>query len=116
MARIKRGKSHLKKRNALMKRVKGFRGSIGNLNKLAKTADTRAGMHAYRDRRVKKRNFRQLWQIRINAGARLHGMSYSKFIGALKAHNIGLNRKVLSEIAAEKPEVFAKIVQSAKTE
>lgn len=116
MARIKRGKAHLKKRNNLMKRVKGFRGSIGNLNKLAKTADTRSGMHAYRDRRVKKRTFRQLWQVRINAGARLNGMSYSAFIGALKNKQIGLNRKVLSEIAAEKPEVFAKIVETAKAE
>ena len=99
-----------------MKRVKGFRGSIGNLNKLAKTADTRAGMHAYKDRRVKKRTMRQLWQVRINAGARLNGMSYSKFIGALKANSIGLNRKVLSEIAAEKPAVFSKIVETAKSE
>lgn len=114
MPRVKRGKTHLKRRNSLMKRVKGFRGSVGNLNKLAKTADTRAGMHAYRDRRVKKRSFRNLWQVRINAAARLNGISYSKLMGALKENNIGLNRKVLSEIGAQKPEVFTKLVEEVK--
>lgn len=97
-----------------MKRVKGFRGSIGRPGKLAKTADTRAGMHAYRDRRIKKRNMRRLWQVRINAAVRPLGMSYSAFMGALKNKQIGLDRKVLSELAAEKPSVFEKIVESVK--
>lgn len=111
MARVKRGKNHLKKRNALMKRVKGFRGGLSKLNKAAKTADTRAGMHAHRDRRVKKRQFRNLWQVRINAAARQAGISYSKLMGALKEKEVGLNRKVLSEIAAQEPAVFTEVVK-----
>jgi large subunit ribosomal protein L20 len=114
MPRIKRGKVHLRKRRALLKRVKGFGAGRKKLIKLAKTADTRAGMHAYRDRRVKKRNMRGLFQIRINAGAREHGLSYSKFIGLLKENQIGLNRKMLSEIAADVPAVFEKIVTTVK--
>lgn len=114
MPRVKRGKSHLKKRTALLKRVKGFRGGLKNRIKLAKTADTRAGAHAYRDRKVKKRVNRRLWQVRINAASRAAGMSYSRFIGALKTKQVGLNRKMLSQIAAEKPAVFEKIVDFAK--
>lgn len=114
MPRVKRGTNHVKSRRNLMKRVKGFGGGRKNLIKQAKTADTRAGMHAYRDRRVKKRSFRQLWQIRINAATRLYDMSYSAFIGALKEKNVGLNRKVLSEIAQSKPESFKKIVEFIK--
>ena len=114
MPRVKRGKSHLKKRRSLMKRVKGFGGGRKNLIKLAKTADARAGMHAYRDRRVKKRTFRALWQVRINAAVRSADMSYSKFIGALKTKQVGLNRKVLSEIAGNHPGVFQKIVDFFK--
>lgn len=97
-----------------MQRVKGFRGRRGNLLKLAKTADIRAGMHAYRDRRVKKRTFRQLWQVRINAAARAAGTSYSKLMGALKEKNVGLDRKVLSEIADKYPAVFTKLVDHTK--
>lgn len=114
MPRVKRGKSHLKKRKKLLKQVKGHQGRKKNLIKLAKTAATRAGMHAYRDRRRKKRDMRKLWQIRINAAARQHDMSYSKFIGALKANAIGLNRKMLADIAAEKPAVFKAIVEKVK--
>lgn len=114
MPRVKRGKSHLKRRRALMKRVKGFGAGRKKLIKIAKTADTRAGMHAYRDRRVKKRDFRKLWQVRINAATRVFDMSYSAFMGALKNKQIGLNRKVLSEVAAEKPAVFKKIVEFVK--
>ena len=114
MPRVKRGKGHLKKRKALMKRVKGFEGGRRKLIKLAKTADTKAGAHAYRDRRVKKRDMRRLWQVRINAAVRNLGSTYSKFIGDLKAKNVELDRKVLSEIAKDKPEVFEKIVDFAK--
>lgn len=97
-----------------MKRVKGFEGGRKKLIKLAKTADTKAGAHAYRDRRRKKRDMRRLWQVRINAA--LHGgeLSYSKFMGALKKKEIPLNRKVLSEIAKDAPKVFEKIVDLAK--
>lgn len=114
MPRVKRGLGHIKKRRNLMKRVKGFGGGRKKLIKAAKTADTRAGMHAYRDRKVKKRTTRQLWQIRINAAVRPFGMSYSAFTGALKKKEIGLNRKVLSEIAAKHPNVFEHIVQSVQ--
>lgn len=114
MPRVKRGMMHLKSRKNLMKRVKGFGGGRKNLLKQAMQADTKAGAHAFRDRRNKKREFRRLWQVRINAGTRAHDMSYSAFIGALKAKHIGLNRKVLSEVAAQKPEVFAKLVSHVK--
>lgn len=114
MPRVKRGMMHVKKRRNLMKRVKGFSGGRKHLLKQAKQADTKAGAHAYRDRRNKKREFRKLWQIRINAGTRQNGMSYSTFIGALKANHIGLNRKVLAEMAAEKPVVFGKLVEKVK--
>ncbi len=114
MPRVKRGLGHIKKRRNLLKRVKGFGDGRKNLIKRAKTADTRAGAHAYRDRRVKKRTFRRLWQVRINAAVRDVEMSYSVFVGALKKKQVGLNRKVLSEIAAEKPAVFKKIVDFVK--
>lgn len=114
MARVKRGQLHAKKRKSLLKRVKGFGAGRKNLIKLAKTADTRAGAHAYKDRRVKKRNTRRLFQIRINAATRALGMSYSKFMGALKQNEIGLDRKVLSELAAKQPEIFEKIVKEVK--
>lgn len=114
MPRVKRGMMHTKSRRNLMKRVKGFGGGRKNLMKQAMQADTKAGAHAYRDRKAKKREFRKLWQIRINAGTRANGMSYSAFIGALKASNIGLNRKVLSEMAANEPAVFAKLVEKVK--
>jgi large subunit ribosomal protein L20 len=114
MPRVKRGMMHTKSRNNLMKRVKGFGGGRKNLMKQAMQADTKAGAHAYRDRKHKKRDFRRLWQIRINAGTRPNGLSYSAFMGALKGKDIGLNRKVLSEMAAAKPEVFAKLVDHVK--
>lgn len=114
MPRVKRGVQHSKRRRALLKRVKGFGGGRKNLLKQAKTADTRAGMHAYRDRKVKKRNFRRLWQVKINAGVRAHDMSYSKFMGALKKQGILLDRKVLSQIAEHQPQIFSKIVENAK--
>lgn len=97
-----------------MKRNKGFGGGRKNLIKEAKTADTKAGAHAYRDRKVKKRTMRGLWQVRINAAVRMFEMSYSKFMGALKTKQVKLDRKVLSEIAAQEPKVFAKIVEFVK--
>ncbi len=114
MPRVKRGKTHLKKRRKLMKRVKGFEGGRKKLIKLAKTAETKAGAHAYKDRRLKKRNMRKLWQIRINAAVRDMDMSYSKFMGALKQKQVGLNRKVLAELAANNPKIFKKIVDFVK--
>jgi len=105
---------HVKKRRNLMKRVKGFEAGRKNLIKLAKTADVKAGAHAYRDRRRKKREFRRLWQVRINAAVRELGTSYSKFMGGLKAKKVMLDRKVLSEIAAKEPKIFKKIAELVK--
>lgn len=114
MPRVKRGVQHVKRRKGLMKRVKGFEAGRKNLIKLAQTADTKAGAHAYRDRRVKKRLTRQLWQVKINAAVRMFDMSYSAFIGALKKNQIAIDRKVLSQIAQNYPDVFAKIVNEVK--
>lgn len=114
MPRVKRGMGHVKKRRNLMRRVKGFEAGRKNLIKLAKTAETKAGVHAFRDRRRKKRQFRNLWQIRINAAVRATGTNYSKFMGALKKKNAQLDRKVLSEIANKQPEIFKAIVNLAK--
>lgn len=114
MSRVKRGLSHLKKRRRLLKRVKGFEGGQKNLIKRAKTAELKAGAHAYRDRRVKKRDFRALFQVRVNAAARERGMSYSAFMNALKKKNIALNRKVLSELAVSSPAAFDTIVAAVK--
>ena len=114
MSRVKRGLSHLKRRRRIMKRVKGYEAGRKNLLKLAKTAILKAGAHAYRDRRVKKRTMRGLWNIRFNAAIREHGMSYSQFIHALKNKNILLNRKMLSTLGDKYPEVFKAIVQSVK--
>ncbi len=112
--RIKRGIIHKKHVKNVLKRAKGYRWRRKNVFKLAKVAVLHAGKHAYEHRRLKKRDFRRLWQIRINAGARQHGIPYSKFITLLKAKNIQLNRKVLAELAAKHPEVFAKVVDIAK--
>ncbi len=112
MPRVKRGMRHAKRRSNILKRVKGFEGGRKKLLKLAKTADTKAGAHAYRDRRVKKRTTRNLWQVKINAEIRKHGMSYSKFMGALKKNDMVFDRKVLSQIAEKHPKVFAAIVKS----
>ncbi len=114
MSRVKRGMGHVKHRKNLMKRVKGFEAGRKNLIKQAKVAATKAGVHAYRDRRVKKRDMRALFQVRINAAVRPLGMSYSKFMSALKAKGMTFNRKVLSEMAAQKPAVFKKIVEAVQ--
>lgn len=112
MPRVKRGKIHLKRRKRLLKRAKGYRWGRKKLIKLAKTAVTKAGVYAYRDRRRKKREARALWQIQINAALRQLGPSYSKFIGALKKSKIELDRKILADLARNHPETFAKIVKS----
>ena len=114
MARVKRGVQHAKRRRYLLKKTKGFRWGRKKLITRAKTAATRAGVFAYRDRRTKKRLARQLWTVRLNAAVREHGMSYSRFIDALKKSNIALDRKVLSTLALEQPKVFEKILAAVK--
>ena len=97
-----------------MKQAKGYFGRRKNVWTVAKNAVEKAMTYAYRDRRNKKRNFRALWITRINAGARLHGMSYSQFMGKVKANNIGLNRKVLADLAMNHPEAFKAIADKVK--
>jgi large subunit ribosomal protein L20 len=97
-----------------LNRAKGYRGRRKKVFKLAKEAVLKAGQHAYYDRRKKKGNFRALWQIQINAAVRQHGLSYSRFMHALKAANIQLDRKILAQLASERPELFAKVVQAVE--
>ena len=97
-----------------MKQAKGYYGRRKNVWTVAKNAVEKAMSYAYRDRRTKKRNFRSLWIARINAGARMHGMSYSEFMGKVKAQDIELNRKVLGDLAMNHPEAFKAIVEKVK--
>ncbi len=102
------------RRKKVLKLAKGYFGRRKNVWTVAKNAVEKALVYAYRDRRQKKRNFRGLWIQRINAGARLHGMSYSQFIGKLKTHHISLNRKVLADLAMNEPEAFKAVVDKIK--
>ena len=102
------------RRKKVMKQAKGYFGRRKNVWTVAKNAVVKAMQYAYRDRRQKKRNFRSLWITRINAGARMHGMSYSQFMGKVKANDIELNRKVLADLAMNHPEAFEAIVNKVK--
>jgi len=102
------------RRKKVMKQAKGFYGRRKNVWTVAKNAVEKAMLYSYRDRRNKKRTFRALWITRINAGARLHGLSYSQFMGKVKANNIELNRKVLADLAMNNPEAFKAIVNKVK--
>ncbi len=102
------------RRKKVMKQAKGYFGRRKNVWTVAKNAVEKAMQYAYRDRRQKKRNFRSLWITRINAGARMHGMSYSQFMGKVKANDIELNRKVLADLAMNHPEAFEAIVNKVK--
>ena len=102
------------RRKKVLKLAKGYFGRRKNVWTVAKNAVEKALLYAYRDRRNKKRNFRALWITRINAGARLHGMSYSQFMGSLKKHQIELNRKVIADLAMNQPETFKALVQKVK--
>ena len=97
-----------------MKQAKGYFGRRKNVWTVAKNAVEKAMLYSYRDRRNKKRNFRALWITRINAGSRLHGMSYSEFMGKLKTADIALNRKVLADLAMNHPEAFKAVVDKVK--
>ncbi len=116
MARVKRGKTARKRRKKVLKQAKGFRWARKSKYKAAKEALQHAWTHAYRDRKNKKRNKRRLWQTQINAAARKEGISYNKLIHNLKEKKIELNRKVLSQIAKEHPQIFKKIAEKAKEE
>tara|TARA_B100001029_G_C15058701_1_gene456548 strand:+ start:2129 stop:2473 length:345 start_codon:yes stop_codon:yes gene_type:complete len=102
------------RRKKILKLAKGYFGRRKNVWTIAKNAVEKAMLYAYRDRKTKKRNFRSLWITRINAGARLHGMSYSQFMGKVKSNNIELNRKVLADLATNNPKAFKAVVDKLK--
>ena len=112
--RTTKGAARTRAKRRLFKRAKGYRGGRGNLLRTVKETLIRAGQYAYRDRKVRKRKFRQLWIIRINAACRMRGMSYSDFMYGLKKAQVELDRKSLSEIAICDPEGFDSIVNTAK--
>lgn len=114
MPRVKRGIIHGKKRRTILKAAKGYKWGRKSKIKLARVAVLKAGQNAYRDRRLKKRDNRQLQQLRINAAARILGTNYSRFIGMMHKAGATLDRKVLSQIAADYPEVFKKILEAIK--
>lgn len=100
------------RRKKILKQAKGYFGRRKNVFTVAKNAVEKALVYAYRDRRNKKRSFRALWIARINAGARLHGMSYSQFMGKVNAKNIALNRKALADLALNHPDAFKAVVDT----
>ena len=114
MARVKRGVTARKKHKKILKAAKGYYGARSRVYRVAKQAVIKAGQYAYRDRKVRKRQFRQLWIARINAGAREHGLTYSRLINGLTKANIEIDRKVLSDLAICDKEAFAAIVAKAQ--
>jgi len=114
MPRVKRGVTARARHKKVLALAKGFRGRRGNVFRIAKEAVMKAGQYAYRDRRLKKRDFRALWIARINAGARELGMSYSVFMNGLKKASIEIDRKVLADLAVHDKVAFAKIAEQAK--
>lgn len=114
MARVKRGVTTKRRHKKILKMAKGYRNIRRTAYRRAVEAVMKAGRHAYQGRRQKKRDFRGLWIIRINAALKGTDMNYSRFIGGMAAKNIKLNRKVLSELAIHNPEVFSKVVAAAK--
>jgi large subunit ribosomal protein L20 len=113
--RTTKGAARTKAKKRLYRKAKGYRGGRRNLLRTVKETLIRAGQYAYRDRRVRKREFRRLWIVRINAAARMHGLRYSVFIAGLKKAQIELNRKSLSEMAIHDPEAFEAVVEKVKT-
>ena len=112
--RIKRGVNAHKKRVKILKSAKGYYGSKSKLVRVARQAVMKSGNYAYVARRAKKRDFRRLWTVRINAEARVNGLSYSRLIDGLKKANIELNRKVLAELAVSDKNAFAKVCEQVK--
>jgi large subunit ribosomal protein L20 len=114
MTRVKRGKAAHKRRKNITKQTKGFRWGRKSKYKAAKEALMHAWTYSFRDRKAKKRDFRKLWQVQISAACKQHGVSYSKFIDGLKKNKIEIDRKILSQLAKEKPEIFEEIVEQVK--
>lgn len=114
MARVKRGTTVKQKHNKILARAKGFLGRHSTTYRAAREKTEKAGQYAYRDRRVKKREFRGLWIVRINAAVRNNGMTYSQFMNGLKKAGVTLDRKVLAQMAYEADANFVKLVDTAK--
>jgi len=114
MPRVKRGVQHVKRRKSLLEKTKGMMWGRKSKIKLARPAFLKAGVNAFRDRRNKKRIFRRLWQVKINAAVRPSGLSYSKFMDGLKKANIELDRKVLASLAEHYPAVLQQIIKKIK--
>lgn len=115
MAHVKRGVTTKARHKKVLKAAKGFRGRRKNTIRVAMQAVEKAGQYAYRDRKVRKRQFRALWIQRINAAARLEGLTYSRFMNGLKLAGVELDRKVLADIAVREPEAFKAIAEQAKS-
>ena len=115
MARVKRGVVSRRRHKKILKQAKGYYGARSRVFRVAKQAVIKAGQYAYRDRRQRKRQFRQLWIARINAGARQNGLSYSKFINGLKKATVEIDRKVLADLAVNEKAAFAALVEKAKS-
>ena len=114
MPRVKRSVHARKKRRKVLEEAKGYWGLKSTNYKYAKEQVERSLAYAYRDRKVKKREFRKLWIMRINAGARANGMSYNQFMAGLKAANVELDRKILSDLAISDPAAFKKVIEAAQ--
>ena len=114
MPRAKRSVASRARRKKVLKQAKGYYGARSRSFKVAKQAVIRAGEYAYRDRRQRKRQFRSLWIVRINAAARLHGLSYSRLIAGLKEANIEVDRRVLADLAMHEQEAFRALAERAK--
>jgi len=114
MPRVKRGSKRIERRKKILKLAKGYRLTKSKLHRSAKESVDRALRFAYRDRRTKKREFRSLWIIRLAAAAKQNSISYSRFISGLKKAGVALDRKILADIAAQDPETFARLAETAK--
>ncbi|NOY35868.1 MAG: 50S ribosomal protein L20 [bacterium] len=114
MTRVKRGTISLKRRRNILSQVKGYRFGRKSKEKMAKEAIAHAGVHAFQHRRKKKGVFRRLWQIKINAASRANGITYSKMTDKLKKENIALDRKILADLAENRPEVFSNLIEKIK--
>lgn len=114
MPRVKRGKTANKKRKKILSYTKGFKWGRKSKERAAKEALLHAWSHAFRGRKEKKRDYRRLWQVKINAACRENNLTYSKFINLLKQKNILLDRKILADLAQNEPEIFKKIIEKAK--